>query len=129
LKYSRAAETQADVLGTQILFDSGYDPRALAQFFEIVEDETRQPHRVAFFENHPNPDHRIDRIMHEVDLLGGPSPNYQSTSDDFLGIRRYLRAMPAPPEPRRKHKAPGPGATLASYRDSGRTATPTSGSR
>jgi predicted Zn-dependent protease len=36
LKYSRDDETQADVLGTQILYDSGYDPRALAQFFEKI---------------------------------------------------------------------------------------------
>ena len=34
LKYSRTAESQADIMGTQILYDSGYDPRALAQFFE-----------------------------------------------------------------------------------------------
>src|SRR5467141_2254323 len=34
LRYSRSAETQADVMGTQVLYDSGYDPRAMAQFFE-----------------------------------------------------------------------------------------------
>ena len=33
LRYSRSAETQADVMGTQVLYDAGYDPRALAQFF------------------------------------------------------------------------------------------------
>src|SRR5260370_10113788 len=37
LKYSRDDEMQADVLGTQILYDAGYDPRALAQFFEKIE--------------------------------------------------------------------------------------------
>ena len=30
LKYSRTAESQADIMGTQILYDSGYDPRAMA---------------------------------------------------------------------------------------------------
>jgi len=118
LKYSRSAETQADVLGTQILYDSGYDPRALAQFFEIVQDETKQPKRAAFFEDHPNPDHRIDRIMHEVDLLGGPTPNYQTPTDDFVSIRRYLRVMPAPPAP--QHKRKSPGTTLASQPASAR---------
>jgi predicted Zn-dependent protease len=121
LKYSRGAETQADVLGTQIVFDSGYDPRALAQFFEIVEDETKRPHRVTFFENHPNPDHRIDRIMHEVDRLGGPAPDYLSNSDDFQDIRRYLRGLPAPTTPQRKRKTPGAGVTLASLRAPART--------
>jgi predicted Zn-dependent protease len=115
LKYSRTAETQADILGTQIVYDAGYDPRALAQFFEIVQDETNRPHRVTFFENHPNPDHRIDRIDREVARLGGPAPNYQTTSDEFQEIRRYLREMPAPAEPHRKRKSPGAGATLAMF--------------
>ena len=37
LRYSRTAESQADVMGTQVLYDSGYDPRAMAQFFEKLE--------------------------------------------------------------------------------------------
>src|SRR3990170_6708059 len=41
LKYSRTAESQADIMGTQILYDSGYDPRAMAQFFEKIEHEQR----------------------------------------------------------------------------------------
>ena len=41
LKYSRDAESQADLLGTQILFDSGYDPRAMAQFFETLQAQDR----------------------------------------------------------------------------------------
>jgi beta-barrel assembly-enhancing protease len=41
LKYSRDDETQADVLGTQILYDAGYDPRALAQFFEKIAAESK----------------------------------------------------------------------------------------
>jgi len=36
LKYSRTAESQADEMGTQILYDSGYDPHAMAQFFEKI---------------------------------------------------------------------------------------------
>src|SRR5215467_14506034 len=41
LRYSRSAESQADVMGTQVLYDSGYDPRALSQFFEKLEAETK----------------------------------------------------------------------------------------
>ena len=29
LKYSRSAESQADIMGTQVLYDSAYDPRAM----------------------------------------------------------------------------------------------------
>lgn len=34
---SRDAERDADLLGTQILYDSNYDPRAMAQFFEELQ--------------------------------------------------------------------------------------------
>src|SRR5208283_3334434 len=34
LKYSRGAETQADLMGTQVLYDAGYDPRAMAAFLK-----------------------------------------------------------------------------------------------
>jgi predicted Zn-dependent protease len=33
LRMSRDAEKQADLMGTDILYDAGYDPRALPQFF------------------------------------------------------------------------------------------------
>jgi predicted Zn-dependent protease len=36
-------------MGTQILFDSGYDPRAMAQFFEKIEAQQKGGGPVAFF--------------------------------------------------------------------------------
>src|SRR5439155_12851259 len=41
LKYSRDAESQADLMGTQILQDSGYDPRAMVEFFEKIQAESK----------------------------------------------------------------------------------------
>ncbi|MFQ5694933.1 MAG: M48 family metalloprotease, partial [Terriglobia bacterium] len=41
LKFSRSAETQADVLGTQILYDAGYDPTAMADFFDILNQQSK----------------------------------------------------------------------------------------
>ena len=49
LKYSRDAEKQADLMGTQILYDSGLDPRAMGQFFQKIEGGNG----VAFFSDHP----------------------------------------------------------------------------
>jgi beta-barrel assembly-enhancing protease len=97
LKYSRNDETQADVMGTQILHDAGYDPRAMAQFFEKIQAESK--HRpVEFFSDHPNPDHRIGRVDEEVDKLGGPPPNYKTDSPEFQEIKRYLRSLPPAPK-------------------------------
>ena len=98
LKYSRDDETQADVLGTQILYDAGYDPRALAQFFEKIEAESKGKEPAQFFSDHPNPGNRIGRIDEEVDKLGGPEPNYQSDSDDFRSIKIYVMKLPKPPK-------------------------------
>ena len=32
LKNPRSAESEADLLGTDIMYDAGYDPRGMAQF-------------------------------------------------------------------------------------------------
>ncbi len=102
LNYSRADETQADVMGTQILYDSGYDPRALAQFFEKIDAETKGKQAVQFFSDHPNPGNRTGRVDEEVDKLGGLEPNYRKDSDDFHSIKSYLLKLPKPPQPARK---------------------------
>jgi predicted Zn-dependent protease len=101
LHYSRADETQADVLGTQILYDSGYDPRAIARFFEKIEARSKsQP--IEFFSDHPNPEHRIERVMEEVDKLGGPPSGYKEDSREFHSIQKYLRKLPPPPKAEKK---------------------------
>ncbi len=98
LKYSRAAETQADVMGTQVLYDAGYDARAMAQFFEKLQQESKAKYPPQFFSNHPNPAHRIERVDEEIDKLGGPPKNYKTDSLEFHDAKKRLLAMPAPPK-------------------------------
>jgi beta-barrel assembly-enhancing protease len=96
LRYSRTAESQADVMGTQVLYDSGYDPRAMAQFFEKLEAETKGKNPPEFFSDHPNPEHRVERVDEEVDKLGGVPANAKRDSADFETIKRELLALPVP---------------------------------
>jgi len=98
LKYSRTDESQADIMGTQILYDSGYDPRAMAQFFEKLQAQSKGRQPAEFFASHPSPDHRIERVDEEIDKLGGPPPNYKTDSPEFQAIKRYLLSLPAPPK-------------------------------
>jgi beta-barrel assembly-enhancing protease len=98
LKYSRTAESQADILGTQILYDSGYDARAMAQFFEKIEAESKGRSPAEFFSNHPSPEHRIERVNDEVEKLGGPPSGYKTDSAEFREIKRYVLSLPAPPK-------------------------------
>jgi predicted Zn-dependent protease len=107
LKYSRTAETQADILGTQILYDAGHDPRAMAEFFEIIEDQQEGGGPVEFFSNHPSPDNRIERVDQEVRALGGVPRNRSTNSREFDEITRYLASLPAPTRERRQTVAPG----------------------
>ena len=94
LRYSRTAESQADVLGTQVLYDSGYDPRALAQFFEKLEAETKGKNPPEFFSDHPNPEHRVERVDEEIEKLGGVPPNAKRDSTEFEAIKREVLALP-----------------------------------
>src|SRR5262249_31347347 len=68
LKYSRDAESQADLMGTQILYDTGYDPRAMVEFFEKIQAESKG-RAVQFLSDHPNPDNRISNVQHEIQRL------------------------------------------------------------
>lgn len=91
LKYSRDAERQADLMGTQILYDAGYDPRGMSQFFAKIQGENG----IAFFSSHPNPDGRIENVNEEVARLG-PQRNSQISSREFDQIKRYVQSLPTP---------------------------------
>ena len=94
LRYSRSAESQADVMGTQVLYDSGYDPRAMAQFFEKLEAETKGKNPPEFLSDHPNPEHRVERVEEEIDKLGGVPPHAKRDSAEFEAIKREVLALP-----------------------------------
>src|SRR5208283_248580 len=111
LKYSRGAETQADLMGTQVLYDAGYDPRAMAAFFEKLGAESAGKHPPEFFSDHPNPDHRIDRVDQEVEKLGGVPEGAKRDSSEFKAIKKEVEALPAPVK---KHTA-NPGAQSGTF--------------
>ena len=99
LRYSRTAESQADVMGTQVLYDTGYDPRAMAQFFEKLEAETKGKNPPEFFSDHPNPEHRVGRVDEEIEKLGGVPPNAKRDSAEFEAIKREVLALPMVKKP------------------------------
>ena len=98
LKYSRDAERQADIIGTQILYDNNYDPRAMAQFFEKIQAESKGGRPPEFFSSHPNPENREALVTGEVEKLGGPPRNYKADSNEFREIKRHVLSLPAPPK-------------------------------
>jgi len=123
LKYSRNDETQADVMGTQILYDLGYDPRAMGQFFEKLLAETKGRQPAQFFSSHPNPGNRMGRVDEEVAKLGGPLKNYTSDSPEFRSIKQYVLTLAPPPKtpvaaaPAAGGRPAPPSAQLVLYRN------------
>jgi len=68
LKYSREYETQADLLGAQIMARAGYDPRQMANMFRTIEAEGGR-NGPEFLSSHPNPGNRFQAINREASML------------------------------------------------------------
>jgi hypothetical protein len=97
LKYSRSAETQADIVGAQIMAKAGYDPMEMVRFFETLRQQPGgDPGKVAtFLSNHPSPVDRVARVRQEVALLGAVRP--ASPVGNVAALQRELgRLSPAP---------------------------------
>lgn len=96
LKYSREYETQADILGAQIMARAGYDPRDLANMFRTIERQGGGS-GIEWFSSHPNPGDRYERITEEAQLLRVPASRGAGESAEFRRIQSSLRGMsPAP---------------------------------
>lgn len=101
LRNSRSAESQADQVGTYILYHAGYDPYAMAQFFQIIQKKYPQQ-TLQFFSDHPNPGNRIKSVDEEIPLLG-PKRDWKEDSTEFEAIKSRLQSMPPPPPPKPAH--------------------------
>ncbi|MBI4465517.1 MAG: M48 family metalloprotease [Acidobacteria bacterium] len=104
LKFSRDAERQADELGAQILYDAGYDPKAMAQFFQTIEKESGN-RAVEFLSSHPNPGNRQKDVIDLIPELGPPK-SYPGDNSEFAQIKRRAEQWQQPQTSRREREAP-----------------------
>jgi beta-barrel assembly-enhancing protease len=84
-RMSREFERQADLLGVGILHDAGFDPRGMAQFFEIVQARYGQ-RGAEWLSSHPNPGNRMGYVNAEIATLPRQR-NPRVTSAEFTRIR------------------------------------------
>ncbi|MEZ5353576.1 MAG: M48 family metallopeptidase [Bryobacteraceae bacterium] len=104
LKFSRGAETQADILGARIMAEAGYNPIEMARFFEKLEAEggSRGPE---FLSDHPNPGNRVKRIEAEIQAM--PQLPFDYQTGQFAAMKRAVAQLPEPkPPPQPKAAAP-----------------------
>jgi Zn-dependent protease with chaperone function len=92
-KYSREYETQADVLGSQIMANAGYNPRDLANVFRTIAEDGKGRGGPEWLSSHPDPGNRYEKINREAQFLTiRPYPNADPRA--FGRIQERLRSMP-----------------------------------
>lgn len=83
LKFTRAAEEEADMLAAQYMWAAGYDPHSLVTFFEKLETkEKKKPGTMAkIFITHPVVGDRITKVNSLIARFPNRSEYLMNTSD------------------------------------------------
>jgi Zn-dependent protease with chaperone function len=124
LKYSRGAETEADLNGAQIMNDAGYDPTQMALFFQKLEGPNGGDNSklANFMSDHPTPGNRVKYVSDQNKLL--PKKAYSEPEASALPrVKQIVAGLPPPPKPIQQAaagQAGQPGAQGADPRPSGK---------
>jgi Zn-dependent protease with chaperone function len=94
LKFSRDYERQADILGSHIMANAGYDAHDLANMFRTLEQQAGAG-GPQWMSDHPNPGNRFEYINREADALRVMNPI--QTTDEFTRVQAILRDMTRAP--------------------------------
>ena len=92
-KFSRNFEAQADYLGIQYAYKSGYDPTGMINFFERLEAlEKKRPgfKQKLLYQDHPQTPDRIEKSQHEIATILPPREQYMVDSSDFQMVKKRL---------------------------------------
>jgi len=93
LKFSRDAEREADFLGLQYMYKTGYDPNSYVTFFERIQaDEKRRPGTIPkVFSTHPPTPDRIENTQKEIARILPARQEYIVTTSEFDTVKARLR--------------------------------------
>lgn len=102
LKFSRNFEAEADYLGVQYMYKTGYDPQEFTAFFEKVDALNKQkPGMLAkAFETHPQTPDRIEKTQKEINTLLPPRAEYKVDTSEFEKVKARLAEL------ENRHKIP-----------------------
>jgi beta-barrel assembly-enhancing protease len=95
LKFSRSFESEADMLGLEYLYKTGYDPTAFVDFFEKIQSlEKTKPGVVSrVFSTHPMTDDRIKDAQKNIQEILQAKPEYVVTTSEFKEVRDRLAQL------------------------------------
>jgi len=92
LQFSRGMEQEADDLGLQYMYKTGYDPGAFVDFFEKIQSlEKKKPGTMAkVFSTHPMTDTRIEKAQKNIQQNLEARPEYVITTSEFNDVKGRL---------------------------------------
>jgi hypothetical protein len=91
MKHDLQAETQADLIATQILYDARFDPRMMATFMQRLSNQ-RRALSTEFFTDHPMVTNRAANVRREMTNIGPLTANLRGDSPDLHTTQQRLRA-------------------------------------
>ncbi len=95
LQFSRKDEAEADYLGLQYLYNTGYDPGAAVSFFEKLQaKESAKPGTVSkMFSTHPPTGDRIEMSKKNIEKILPDKDRYVVTTSEFNQIKMQLAQL------------------------------------
>ena len=95
LQFTRKAEAEADYLGVQYLYKTGYDPTAAVTFFEKIQaKETARPGTIPkIFGTHPPTGDRIEITKKNIAAVLPEKQEYVVTTSEFNKIKTLLERI------------------------------------
>ena len=95
LQFSRKDEAEADYLGLQYLYKTGYDPGAAVSFFEKLQaKESARPGSVSkMFSTHPPTGDRIEMTKKNIELILPDKDQFVVTTSEFNKVKTQLAQL------------------------------------
>ena len=98
LRYDRRSETEADLLGAQYLWKAGWDPEAIARFFELMEQQSGGAGggTPGWMSTHPSHEKRVQNGILWARAFLPPRERYLVDTAEFQAVRARVRKLPPP---------------------------------
>ena len=95
MSFSRGFESEADYLGLQYMYKTGYDPQAFISFFEKIQaQEKKRPGTLSkAFASHPQTPDRIAKSQEEIQKILPAKPQYLVTTSEFDTVKSRLAQL------------------------------------